>query len=313
LTDFASLPVTPLSQKGFPWRLESPVTLGLLEKMKKAGKPLGKYANGKIYRGVVSGLNEAFVIDGATRRALIAESPKAAEIIKPYLGGKHIRKWVCERPDQWMLYLPHGVITKGLDSVIEHLRPYRKQLEERATEQAWYELQQPQEKFTEAYAAEKLVFPDISSEVRFAYDPTGAYPTNTAYGIPSKDFFLLGVLNSTAVEFFYTHLSCQIRGGYLRFIYQYVEQIPIPEASAGERAAVAGLVERVLAASRRGRADPPSLSASYGETRPPSRGATADKSAAAVAALEQEIDARVYRLYGLTKDEIKLVEDGVRR
>jgi hypothetical protein len=68
-------------------------------------------------------------------------------------------------------------------------------------------------------------------------------------------------------------------------------------AKTAERAAVAGLVERVLAAKR---ADPPS------------RGnASADTSA--VAALEQEIDAHVYRLYGLTKDEIKLVEKSAQR
>lgn len=68
----------------------------------------------------------------------------------------------------------------------------------------------------------------------------------------------------------------------------YVEQIPVPGALAGKRAAVVGLVERVLAAKR-------------------------TDAQANVAALEQEIDDRVYRLYGLTKDEIKLVEESTKR
>jgi hypothetical protein len=55
-----------------------------------------------------------------------------------------------------------------------------------------------------------------------------------------------------------------------------------------------GLVERILAAKR---------------AEQPSRGATACQAAAAeVTAWEREIDERVYRLYGLTAEEIKLVE-----
>ena len=69
--------------------------------------------------------------------------------------------------------MPHGVSTRGLDAALDHLRPFRKQLEGRATEQAWYELQQPQEKFTTAYAQPKIIFPDIANDLRFALDNEG--------------------------------------------------------------------------------------------------------------------------------------------
>lgn len=256
--------------------------------MKATGTSLGKHIDGKIFRGIVSGLNEAFIIDGLQRAALIAESPKAAEIIKPYLGGKHVRKWVCEASDQWMLYMPHGVSTKGLDAVLDHLRPFRKQLEGRATEQAWYELQQPQKKFTTAYAQPKIIFPDIANDLRFALDTKGAFFSNTAYCAATADLYLLAVLNAKAVQHFYVNLSAQIRGGYLRFWTQYVEQIPIPPASPAERSVLVGLVERVLAAKR---AAP----------------------LADVSALEREIDQLVYKLYDLTSEEIKLVEESGQR
>ena len=284
LARFSQMPTTPLPQKGFGWRLESPPTLRLLEKMKSGGSQLGRFVSGNIYRGIVSGLNEAFIIGGARRQELIAASPQAAQVIKPYMGGKHVRKWVCENPDLWMIYMPHGVETKGLDAVLDHLRPFRKQLEARATEQAWYELQQPQEKFCAAYTQPKIIFPDIANGLRFALDTGGSFFSNTAYCVATDDLSLLAILNARAVEHFYVHLSAQIRGGYLRFWTQYVEKIPIPSALASDRDALAGLVKRILAAKR-------------------------NAPDADTAALEREIDERVYRLYNLTPDEIKIAEE----
>ncbi|HEV2207395.1 MAG TPA: TaqI-like C-terminal specificity domain-containing protein [Verrucomicrobiae bacterium] len=279
LAHFTEMPMTPLPQAGFAWRLESQAILDLLSKIRQAGAPLGKFVQGRIFRGIVSGCNEAFIISGAQRLQILAESRAADKIIKPYLGGKHVRRWACERPDQWMLYLPHGANTDGLDAVTSHLAQFRKKLEQRATEQAWYELQQPQEKFTTTYSQPKIIFPDIAPDVRFAYDPNGAFFSNTAYCIGSDSMYLLGILNSAAVQHFYIHLSAQIRGGYLRFWTQYVEQIPIPDASKTDRAAIESLVEKCLAA----------------------HGANCDP-------WESEINDRVYRLYGLTKDEIIIVE-----
>ena len=138
-----------------------------------------------------------------------------------------------------------------MEAVLNHLRTFRSQLENRATEQAWYELQQPQEKFTASYAQPKIIFPDIASDLRFAYDSKGAFFSNTAYCIANDSHYLLGILNSAVVRYFYVYLSAQIRGGYLRFWTQYVEQIPIPAAPQSERTAIerlpqSGLMESVL-------------------------------------------------------------------
>jgi hypothetical protein len=284
LARFTDIPTIRLPQSGFGWRLESPATLGLLTKMRKGGEPLGTFVKGNIFMGIKSGCNEAFIINSAKRAEIVLESPKAEAIIKPYLGGKNVRKWVCEYTGQWMLYLPHGISTKDMEAVLRHLGPFRNQLENRATEQAWYELQQPQEKFTAAYGRPKIIFPDIASDLRFAYDPKGAFFSNTAYCIASDSRYLLGILNSAAVQYFYVYLSAQIRGGYLRFWTQYVEQIPIPAAPLPERTAIEKLVEQCLAAR--------------GEN---------------CGTWESEINERVCRLYGLTPDEIKLVDEAATR
>lgn len=75
------------------WRLESPAVLRLLEKLRKAGKPLGEYVNGRFYYGIKTGLNEAFVVDRASRDRLIAEHKSSGEVLKPYLRGQDIKRW----------------------------------------------------------------------------------------------------------------------------------------------------------------------------------------------------------------------------
>jgi hypothetical protein len=279
VADFAQMATTSILQSEFKWRLESRDVLTLVEKLAKRGERLGARRDSAIYRGIVSGLNEAFIVDAATRDALVKKSPRCADVLKPYLGGKHVRKWACEQPNLWMIYMPHGTPVAGLDAIIDHLEPFRTKLNARATAQAWYELQQPQEKFLEAYTRPKIIFPDIANELRFALDTRGSFFSNTAYCIAADDLFLLAILNSSVVQFFYTHLSAQIRGGYLRLWTQYVEQIPIPGSDDESRLRLEALARRAAKAA-----------------------------GAELAAIEREIDAIVYRLFDLTPDEIALIE-----
>jgi hypothetical protein len=75
------------------WTLEPPAVVALLEKIRRNGIPLAEYAGVKPYRGVLTGLNEAFLIDGPTRDRLVRDDPGCAEIIKPYLRGQDIERW----------------------------------------------------------------------------------------------------------------------------------------------------------------------------------------------------------------------------
>ena len=75
------------------WNLGSEEEQQLLLKIRQAGIPLGDYVKGKIYYGIKTGLNEAFVIDAITRDRLIAEDPRSAEVIKPFLAGRDIKRY----------------------------------------------------------------------------------------------------------------------------------------------------------------------------------------------------------------------------
>ena len=129
----------------------------------------------------------------------------------------------------------------------------------------------------------KVLYPDIYEHQCLVWDESGFFAANTCYFISTKEKWLTGLLNSAAVEWFYSMVSNRVRGGYLRAFSDYMKQIPIPAASPEKQKPVERLVERILAAK--------------------ARDATAD-----VSALEREIDELVYALYALTPEEIKLVE-----
>ncbi|MDV7392494.1 TaqI-like C-terminal specificity domain-containing protein, partial [Arthrospira platensis SPKY1] len=138
----------------------------------------------------------------------------------------------------------------------------------------WYEIQDSVD-YYEEFEKGKIMLPDIAIKAQCAYDESGTYCVNTAYIIPTAEYWLLGILNSSLVHFFYSNLTSSIRGGYLRFIRQYLEQIPIISDREELKAQIQQKVEAVL------------------------RSPSAD-----TAALEAELDALVYGLYGLTEAEV---------
>jgi len=228
------------------WRIEDDTTARILSSLRATGMPLAEYAEERIFRGVVTGLNDAFVIDSPTRRHLIAEDNRAAEIIKPFLRGRDVKRWNAVSSDQWLIYTRKGIDIRRYPSIVKYMRPFKEALEGRATQQEWYELQQPQYAYAPAFESPKIIYPDIYEHQSFAWDESGSYLANTCYFLPIAQKWLLGLLNSQAVEWFYAMVSNSVRGGYLRAFTDYVRQIPIPTTTATQRGSMTLLVDSVL-------------------------------------------------------------------
>ncbi len=297
------LPETAIN--GSEWMLTNSGIADVIKKMEKSGIPLGEYVNGNIYRGVLTGFNEAFIITTKQRDKLIAEDPKSSEIIKPLAIGDCVRKWNIRESDKWLLFIPWhfplhqdkqivGVsneaereFKKRYPAIYSHLLKYKNELSERNQAETgiryeWYALQRCAASYYNNFEKPKIIFPDIAKESRFAFDYSGCYIGNTAYIIPDKNLFLLGVLNSTCVwAYAKENFSClgdPDKGGRFRFISQSVVKIPIPTAGEGDRVAIEELVQKCL-----------------------------DAKGQNVKQWEQEIDAIVARLYGLSEDEMKII------
>ena len=91
-----------------PWSILSPVEQRVMGKMRAAGTPLAEW-DVRINRGVLTGCNDAFIIDDATRRALIAKDPNSAEIIKPVLRGRDIQRYQAEWASLWLIDTHNGI------------------------------------------------------------------------------------------------------------------------------------------------------------------------------------------------------------
>ncbi len=214
------------------WSLGRATVRSLLAKLRRSGTPLGEYVQGRFYRGISTGLNAAFIVDGETRGRLVAEHPSSAELLKPFLRGRDVKRWRVESKDLWIIFPYRGRDITAYPAIYQHLLGYKARLEQRALgSYAWYELQShPAD--TARFEQPKIIYPDIANSPAFAYDDRSYYPANTLYVLPTMALWLLGIVNSAVISWFFSQISTQIRGGYVRFIAQYVEQIPIPAAPA---------------------------------------------------------------------------------
>ncbi len=224
---------------------ESAAVLGLLEKFRNVGKPLQEYLQDHPSSGIITGYNEAFIVERETRDALIAEHPSSAQILKPFLMTNDIQRWQVKSKDKWLIFTHHGIDIDAYPAIKKHLERYNNALKKRSGKQEWYELQVAS-KDTDRFEHPKCIYPEMASETAFAFDDEGYYAALPASLLPTKELWLLGVLNTRAVSWFYARTAPQIRGPFLKFTSRYVSQIPIPDIEPEQQALIHKIVEYIL-------------------------------------------------------------------
>lgn len=239
------------SLTGDGWRLESSQILNLLDKLKNAGIPLGEYLDKKIYRGIVTGFNEAFIVDKETRDKLINEHPSSAEILKPLIRGRDVKRWNIDYQNLYLIFTRQGIDINKYPAIKNYLMQYKERLTPgvkggRASgSYKWYEIQATIS-YYQFFERPKIIYPDIFEKPSFVIDKNNLYIVNTLYFISTEELWLCGLLNSSIFEWFYSFISNKIRGGYLRAFTDYMEQIPIPKAEEKEKKVIEKLVEYVI-------------------------------------------------------------------
>ena len=273
--------ITSLKSSG--WVLQNPDVLRLLDKIRNAGRPLGEVVDGKFYRGVLTGFNEAFVIDEAKRAELIARDPRSDEIIKPFLRGRDIKRWRVQWAGLYLIFTRRGINIDQYPAIKEHLSLFKERLTpgvqggRKPGNYKWYEIQDAVD-YYEEFEKPKISYPDISENGCYALDTSGAFLTNTAYFIPSAHLALVGLLNSKLTEFYYRHLSAQVRGGYVRAFSTYIGALPVPDLASSSAKQLATLVESIT-----------------------DRGEAPED-------VEAEINAATYKVFDLKMNEIILID-----
>ena len=159
-----------------------------------------------IYRGILTGFNDAFFIDGKTREKLIAEDPKSEELIKPLLRGRDINAWVTEKEDQYLIgtfpalnldidqypAIKNHLLSFGIEKLeqtgAKHVVNGEEIKARKKTSNKWFETQD-QIGYYKEFAKPKIVYPEISSLFSFTYDESGLTCNNKNYIITEKESF----------------------------------------------------------------------------------------------------------------------------
>ena len=87
---------------GDSWVVLSPIEQSIKRKIEAVGTPLKNW-DISIYRGVLTGYNDAFIISGEKKDELIREDPNSADIIRPILRGRDIKRYGYDFADLWLI------------------------------------------------------------------------------------------------------------------------------------------------------------------------------------------------------------------
>jgi hypothetical protein len=282
--------------------------LNLKKKIEQKGIPLKNW-DVKIYRGITTGFNKAFIIDTATKERLCKEDPKSAEVIKPILRGRDIYRYSYKWAGLWLIKIesrwtnqnrnkkaPEIFFKESYPAVYKHLKAFGdtkgkgKGLYNRDDQgDYWWELRDCD--YYPEFEKEKIVWADINIENSFSFDNKNIFVSNTGYILTGKNLkYLLAVINSLIQNFYFKQISQNLGEKGCRYIYEFVEQLPIPKISESDQKPFIALVDKILAITK----DEDYLQNSQKQVQ--------------VKVLEREIDQMVYKLYGLTGEEIRIVE-----
>ncbi len=298
------------------WNLVDNKIHQLLNKINHVGISLENYVEKRIYYGIKTGFNDAFIIDENTKNEIIEKSPICSQVIKPFLAGKEIKRYAPLSPQKYLILFPKGwtndnrnnqkpweFIENTYPAIAEHLIQYKSKAEKRYDKgEYWWELRACE--YYDAFEKNKIIYPNILKKTEFTYDDNRYYTNQKCFIISTDDKYLLGILNSQITFFLMRNILPKLRGGFYEPSYVYFKFFPIktidfsnPDEKAKHDRMV-DLVEQMLAAQKAARAD----EAADDFTRRHHR--------QRIEILDRQIDTLAYELYGLTEEEVKIVEGG---
>lgn len=227
------------------WSLERPDVEELMKKIQRVGIPLKDFAGVKPYRGILTGLNEAFLIDDETKNKIVQADPKSAEIIKPYLRGQDIKRWSPEWQNLWMIRVDSKMNIEEYSAINDHLSQYRVKLEQRAGKQLWWQMQGEPASW-DVFEKPKIIYPDIVWKPQFSIVNQPMYLVNTSYLFAEPDLYLIGVLNSPIIWCYMWRKCSHGKDEALRLFNPFTEVLPIAPPSDQIRDQVESIVTRLI-------------------------------------------------------------------
>ena len=275
-----------------------------------------------ILQGIVSGDNKAFYLEDCVIKSKYIEGFSAVtesriqiekEICKPIFTGKTISRYELNNKNEYIIYPYHLINDKTVfytekelkecfPKCYEYFTSIKKRLSSRGTASMkypiWFALWNARNIIN--LTTKKIFTPDICYGSSMVYDDVGYFHNDTSYGLvlnkPDEQMYkaYLAILNSSLTWFFLQKTGTSLRGGYFRFKTKYLEPFPLPELDEQSAQKLSSLAEQQLITHKQ-----------LAEAK-----SDADKNLLEqrIQILDTQINTAVYKLYGLTPEEIKIVE-----
>ncbi|EPS8270677.1 class I SAM-dependent DNA methyltransferase [Campylobacter coli] len=302
--DFAEFSQNSLSKESFTFSDEN--TSALKAKIERIGTPLKEWQGLNIYRGILTGYNEAFIITTEKRNEILAnckdeaEKERTAKLIRKMLRGRDIKRYRYEWAGLWVINAHNGyknqngekveaINIENYPSLKKHFDEFYPQLEKRADKGLTpYNLRNCA--YIEEFEREKIVYSEIVRKPQFYLDTKlNFYAEATSFILTGENLkYLIAFLNNDFVAFIFKTFYAGGNLGENGFRYKkaFLEKLPIPKInSKNQKLAdeLINLVDEILKAKEQ------------------------DKNAN-TQELENKINSLVYKLYNLTEEEIKIIE-----
>ena len=271
----------------------------ILEKMHSVGTPLKEHDDISIYRGVLTGFNQAFIINTADRNRLIKEHPSSEEILKPILGGRDIAPYHANWAGLWLIatFPSCNININHYPAIKQHLESYGKSRlaqdglpngqSRKKTTHAWFELQDTCA-YHEEFSKTKLLWNQMSASGKFALCKPNIMCNQKCFMITGMYlFYLCAMLNSKLITWFVKKYAVTTTWGLIQWDKYIVEDIPIihPQQTDIDKFKLKKIEEIVNSILSNLNHDP-----LY----------DVDKH-------QREIDDHIFKLYGLTSDEQEFI------
>ncbi len=299
--DFAEFSQNSLSKESFTFSDEN--TSALKAKIERIGTPLKEWYGLNIYRGILTGYNEAFIITTEKRNEILAnckdeaEKERTAKLIRKMLRGRDIKRYSYEWAGLWVIgtFPSLKLDIEQYPALKQYLSQFLPRIEQsgekgcrKKTSNKWFETQD-NIAYYEEFEKEKIVYPETTQGAYFVYDNKGIFLEKTAFFIVCENLkYLLGLLSSNLITYYYKNFSqgCKLGTKGYQYNKHALENLPIPKINSKNQNIVdelINLVDEILKAKEQ------------------------DKNAN-TQELENKINSLVYKLYNLTEEEIKIIE-----
>ena len=235
------------------WSFQSAEMATIIAKLKAF--PTIKEQYGKCYRGLLTGLNDAFFIDEATKCRLIAEDAASGELIKPVFEGKDLHKWYNAPLQKYLICTHNGyadvpaVDIELFPAIKAHLEQFEPQLSRRYDKgNTPFNLRNCA--YQPLFCQPKIIWGNLQNGNKFSFDDRGTVISAPACMLPTDNKALLAILNSRMVWIFLTSICVVRNGGYIEVKPQYFEQIPIPPLEGNIADELSVLADRMLSLNK---------------------------------------------------------------